>query len=114
MAERLFGTPYNNPTGGVYGRTGKSYTRKVELSAAADTSDWIVISGPCNILIDGGSAFTLDVERATETDKSDNVVVGSHTESDRSARYDFVGEGYTRLVLNTLTAGPVTARIVGA
>lgn len=90
----------------------EGFINKVSLVAANDVSDWVRVDGPCNILCDGGTTFTVQVYRATEADKSDDVLVDTQTEADRTGFYDFRGPGYVKVILSALSAGgPVVVRI---
>lgn len=111
MATVPFGVQTNNVASGDFGKAGKSGMRKVLLTNAADVSDWIPVNGSCNVLVSGGTTFTVEVYRATETGQADSVLVDNQTETDRTGLYDFVGPGWLLVKLTAVTGGPVTARV---
>jgi hypothetical protein len=82
--------------------------RKAVLTAADDTSDFLGLNGPCNIMVSGGSAFSVEVYRTFEADNSVAILVGSQDETERAAYYDFVGRGRLQVKLVSVTSGPVT------
>lgn len=85
--------------------------RKAVLTSVSDITDWMSVNGPCNIVVSGGSAFTVEIERALEADNSDTVIVATQDAIQRGAYYDFVGPGAIRVRLTAVTAGPVTVHV---
>lgn len=87
---------------------------KATLTSANDVTTWLACEGPLNILVDGGTTFTIEVYRATEVDFSDDVLVDTQTEAQRAAYYDFRGSGYVMIKLTAVAGGPVVARVTRA
>lgn len=95
-----------------FSATTRDGIRKVILLAANDVSDRISLNGPCNILCHGETTFTIEVYRSTEPDGSDEVLVDTQSDTDRTGYYDFAGPGFTKVKLTALTgAVPITVRI---
>lgn len=89
-------------------------TRSVSL-AQGDDSAWLTMNGSCEIAVDGGSAFDIEIYRsytaADDAASDDNILVDTQDETERAARYDFVGSGSIRILATAVTGGPITVYV---
>lgn len=87
--------------------------RAVTLSAVNDVSEWTPVSGEINILVRGGTSFTIEIYRCTQNNKFDSVLVDTQDNTERVAAYRFVGDGFVQIKLTALVNGPIVVRING-
>ena len=101
MAEAVYANAIASTPNDLDG--GNFTSKQTVLESDADTTPWIKVFQNFSLFIKDGTTYTMTVQLAFLTNKSDAFDLATQTEDERGAEYQFTGYAWARVVRTAAT-----------